>query len=226
MSLDKNSVVIFNQYSFEGPDWPGHDLYETILVALKEKYSDRLVFRLHPEVYFDINKRHLTEPKFNIKFAEKYNIKIDDGSQEISKFLRDNLDNIKSVYSIDSAGVFFSLKYNIPTYHLFGMFISNKIFHPFHNVYDQELFGWDRIQSEIIKEYEKYSGELIEKLSLQLDTGYSKAQLKWEDSFTIKNNKLYLNVTDLNQLGLIDDVVYDINTKPGMKWEDLTWDKT
>ena len=203
MALDKNSVVIFNQYSYEGPAWPGHDLYETILVALKEKYSDRLVFRLHPEVHFDINKRHLTETRFNIKFAKKYNIKIDDGSQGLFKFLRDNLDNIKSVYSIDSSGVLISLKYNIPTYHLRGMFISNKIFHPFNKVYDKELFGWDCINQ----------------------IGYGKTQLKWEKSYGVKDNKLYLNVTYLNQLGSIDDVIYDINTKPKMKWDDLSWDK-
>ena len=162
-----------------------------------------MVFRLHPEVHFDINKRHLTETRFNIKFAKKYNIKIDDGSQGLFKFLRDNLDNIKSVYSIDSSGVLISLKYNIPTYHLRGMFISIKIFHPFNKVYDKELFGWDCINQ----------------------IGYGKTQLKWEKSYGVKDNKLYLNVTDLNQLGLIDDVVYDINTKPKMKWDDLSWDK-
>ena len=83
MSLDKNSIVILNQYSFEDTEWPGHDLYESILVALKEKYSDRLVFRLHPEVHFDINQRHLTETKFNIKFAEKHNLKIVDGTERL-----------------------------------------------------------------------------------------------------------------------------------------------
>tara|TARA_Y100001963_G_scaffold52461_1_gene73521 strand:+ start:1253 stop:1861 length:609 start_codon:yes stop_codon:yes gene_type:complete len=202
MSLDKNSIVILNQYSFEDTEWPGHDLYESILVALKEKYSDRLVFRLHPEVHFDINQRHLTETKFNIKFAEKHNLKIVDGTERLSKFIRNNVDNIKAIYSIDSSGILISLKYNIPTYHLFGMFISNKIFHPFNKVYDSELFGWDRIQSP----------------------DYSKTQLKWEKSFHVKDNKLYLNITDLSQIGSIDDVVYDVNTKSGLKWEDLKWD--
>ena len=51
MSLDKNSIVILNQYSFEDIEWPGHDLYESILVALKEKYSDKLVFKVHPETH-------------------------------------------------------------------------------------------------------------------------------------------------------------------------------
>ena len=40
----------------------------------------------------------------------------------------------------------------------------------------------------------------------------------------MKDNKLYLNITDLSQIGSIDDVVYDVNTKSGLKWEDLKWD--
>jgi len=185
MSLDKNSIVILNQYSFEDSEWPGHDLYESILVALKEKYSDRLVFRLHPEVHWDIYNRHITESQFNIKFAEKHNLKIDNGTERLSKFVKNNLDNIKAVYSIDSTGILIPLKYNIPTYHLFGMFISNKIFHP---------------------------------------SSPKNNHLKWEKSFLVKDNKLYLNITDLSQIGSIDDVVYDVNTKSGLKWEDLKWD--
>jgi uncharacterized protein YjbK len=197
MSLDKNSIVILNQYSFEDIEWPGHDLYESILVALKEKYSDRLVFRLHPEVHWDPNNFHITKSQFNIKFAKKHNLKIEDGTERLTKFIRNNVDNIKAIYSIDSSGILISLKYNIPTYHLFGMFISNKIFHPINKVDNTKLFGW---------------------------TPTSTKEYNWEKSFLVKDNKLYLNITDLSQIGSIDDVVYDVNTKSGLKWEDLKWD--
>jgi hypothetical protein len=77
------------------------------------------------------------------------------------------------------------------------MFISNKIFHPINKVDNTKLFGW---------------------------TPTSTKEYNWEKSFLVKDNKLYLNITDLSQIGSIDDVVYDVNTKSGLKWEDLKWD--
>ena len=44
--------------------------------------------------------------------------------------------------------------------------------------------------------------------------------------FIIKNNKLYLNVTDLSQIGSIDDIIVGDNERPKLKWDDLSWDKT
>ena len=47
----------------------------------------------------------------------------------------------------------------------------------------------------------------------------------WEDNPLIKNNKLYLNITDLSQVGSVDDVSYKTKI-PSVKWDDLKWDKT
>ena len=54
----------------------------------------------------------------------------------------------------------------------------------------------------------------------------------WENEFveisrflTQKNNKLYLNITDLSQVGSVDDVSYKTKI-PSVKWDDLKWDKT
>ncbi len=194
-------VIFFSQYASFSTEF--NEVYESILLKLKEKYSDKNIFyKLHPCIEREEWKQELD---FHLDFAKKYNLKTSPGFPQADKMIKDNLDSISATYSIDSSVINTSLKYNIPSYHLYGVFISNRISHPYRKIDDPTMFGWEYLGGEKI---------------------FSPLSVKWEDSFIIKNNKLYLNVTDLSQIGSIDDIIVGDNERPKLKWDDLSWDKT
>jgi len=208
--LPEGCVIFFSQYyTNQRRDWDEFsEVYESILLKLKEKYSDADIFyKLHPYIektaMLNIGMFN-QELDFHLDFAKKFNLETLPASPIADILIKDNLDKISATYSIDSGVINTSLKHNIPSYHLYGVFVSNRIPHPIKKIDDPNMFGWE------------YAYGVVEPTS---------DSEKWEDNPLIKNNKLYLNITDLSQVGSIDDVNYKTEI-PTVKWGDLKWDKT
>jgi len=202
--LTEGSVIFFSQdYTNHRRDWDEFsEVYESILLKLKDKYSNKNIFyRLHPYIERQEYKQELN---FHLDFAKKFNLETLPTSPLADILIKDNSDKISATYSIDSGVINTSLRYNIPSYHLYGVFVSNKIPHPYKKIIDPNMFGWE------------YAYGIIEPTS---------DSEKWEDNPLIKNNKLYLNITDSSQVGSIDDVSHKTEM-PSVKWDDLKWDKT
>ena len=201
-NLLEGSVVFLNQYSYIGQEWIGHDLYESILVALKEKYSDKLVFKVHPETHPPAKGELLNwwqakalEP-YNIRFAKKHNLKIYDSDIEFDSFIENNVDNIMSIYSLDSLSCFLTIKHKIPTYHLFGIFLESNIPHPFpkgHVMY--------RADSVSGREWEY---PFAANIAMDEDGNEKEVLVKWDDK--ILHERRYLSVKSLSEIGSIDNV--------------------
>tara|TARA_B100001778_G_scaffold202846_1_gene167511 strand:- start:1188 stop:1811 length:624 start_codon:yes stop_codon:yes gene_type:complete len=202
--LTEGSVIFFSQdYTNHRRDWDEFsEVYESILLKLKDKYSNKnILYRLHPYIE---RQEYRQELNFHLDFAKKFNLETLPTSPLADILIKDNSDKISATYSIDSGVINTSLKCNIPSYHLYGVFVSNKIPHPYKKISDPNMFGWE------------YAYGIIEPTS---------DSEKWEDNPLIKNNKLYLNITDLSQVGSIDDVSHKTEI-PSVKWDDLKWDKT
>ena len=198
--LTEGSVIFFSQYHYFSDEFG--EVYESILLKLKEKYSDKNIFyKLHPYIEKKVWKQELD---FHLDFAKKFNLETLPTSPLADILIKDNSDKISATYSIDSGVINASLRYNIPSYHLYGVFVSNKIPHPIRKIYNPNMFGWEYVYG------------VVEPTS---------DSEKWEDNPLIKNNKLYLNITDLSQVGSVDDVSYKTKI-PSVKWDDLKWDKT